>query len=128
MGVKKDLRALHEDYIDSLRKVTEEKLQQGALIETVLSEEEGLVFTDGRRENPKKIIVINVDRETRVCYGALLINTRMNLKSGYSDENLAARRAFAPLHRPLRKGRPRRGNFCAESKSNCRHIKKSSLE
>lgn len=90
MGVKKDLRALHEDYIDGLRKVTEEKLQQGALIETVLSEDEGLVFKDGRREKPKKIIIINIDREKRVCYGALLINTRMNPKSGYSDEYMAA--------------------------------------
>lgn len=90
MGVKKDLRALQKEYIESLRKVTEEKLAKGALIETIVSEEEGLTLTDGRKQKPKKLIIINVDKEDNVAYGALLINSKLNPKSGYSYEYMSA--------------------------------------
>ena len=44
-----DLRELQKNYLDNLRKVTEEKLEIGSLVRTVISIEEGLVFKDGRR-------------------------------------------------------------------------------
>lgn len=43
-----DLRQLQQEYLDNLRKVTEEKLEIGTLIRTVISIDEGLVFKDGK--------------------------------------------------------------------------------
>ena len=45
-----DLRQLQQEYLDNLRKVTEEKLEIGTLIRTVISIDEGLVFKDGRKD------------------------------------------------------------------------------
>ena len=39
-----DLRELQKSYLDNLRKVTEDKLEIGSLVRTVISIEEGLVF------------------------------------------------------------------------------------
>lgn len=49
-----DLRQLQQEYLDNLRKVTEEKLEIGSLIRTVISIDEGLVFKDARKQKPKK--------------------------------------------------------------------------
>lgn len=51
-----DLRELQKSYLDNLRKVTEEKLEIGSLIRTVISIDEGLVFKDGRKQKPKKLL------------------------------------------------------------------------
>ena len=52
----------------------------GALIRTVLSEADGLTFKDGRKEKPKRLVVIGVDRQTALCFGSVLVNTKMNRK------------------------------------------------
>ena len=56
------------------KKVTIEKLERGALIETVLTQEDGLVLVN-RLSKPKKLVVISVDKENQLIYGALLVNT-----------------------------------------------------
>lgn len=85
-----DFHILQDQYLKKLRKVTKEKIERGALIEAALSEEDGLVFTDGRRQKPKKLIIIGVDKKEDVCYGALLVNSKINPKAGYSDEYMSA--------------------------------------
>lgn len=40
-----DLRELQKAYLDNLRQVTEEKLEIGSLIRTIISVDEGLVFS-----------------------------------------------------------------------------------
>ena len=52
-----DLRELRKSYLDNLRKVTEDKLEIGSLVRTVISIEEGLVFKDGRKQKPKKLVI-----------------------------------------------------------------------
>lgn len=71
-----DLRELQKTYLDNLRKVTEEKLEIGSLVRTVISIEEGLVFKDGRKQKPKKLVIIGVDKVKKVCYGSVLVNTK----------------------------------------------------
>ena len=51
-----DLRELQKTYLDNLRKVTEDKLEIGSLVRTAISIEEGLVFKDGRKQKPKKLV------------------------------------------------------------------------
>lgn len=48
-----DLRELQKAYLDNLRQVTEEKLEIGSLIRTIISVDEGLVFKDGRKQKPR---------------------------------------------------------------------------
>lgn len=84
-----DLRQLQQEYLDNLRKVTEEKLENGTLIRTVISIDEGLVFKDGRKQKPKKMVIIGVDSERQICYGSVLVNTNMSPKSAYSEAFLA---------------------------------------
>lgn len=81
-----NIEELQEEY----RTVTPDKLEVGALIETVLGEDDGLVFKNGRHSKPKKLIVIGVDKETGTCYGSVLVNTNMNPKANYSEPYLAA--------------------------------------
>ena len=69
--------------------VTPEKLEVGALIETILGEDDGLVL-NGRQSKPKKLIIIGVDKEAGTCYGSVLVNTNMNPKANYSEPYLAA--------------------------------------
>ncbi len=69
-------------------KVTEDLLVQGALIETILGEEQGLKFTDGRHSKPKKMIIIGVDKANQCCYGTVLINTKINASARFSQEFL----------------------------------------
>ena len=48
-----DLRELQKNYLDNLRKVTEDKLEIGSLVRTVISIEEGLVFL----KQPKLLLI-----------------------------------------------------------------------
>ena len=85
-----DLRELQACFREKEQKVTDERLLPGALILTVLSEEEGLVFKNGRSEKPKRIVLIGIDKLNEVCYGSVLVNTRINPKACFSDEYLSA--------------------------------------
>ena len=76
-----DLRELQKAYLDTLRQVTEKKLEIGSLIRTIISVDEGLVFKDGRKQKPKKLVIIGVDKLKKVCYGSVLVNTKMSPKS-----------------------------------------------
>ena len=86
-----DLRELQKSYLDNLRKVTEDKLEIGSLVRTVISIEEGLVFKDGRKQKPKKLVIIGVDKVKKVCYGSVLDNTKISPKAAYSDYFLFAK-------------------------------------
>ena len=85
-----DLRELQKAYLDNLRQVTEEKLEIGSLIRTIISVDEGLVFKDGRKQKPKKLVIIGVDKLKKVCYGFVLVNTKKSPKSAYSASFLSA--------------------------------------
>ena len=85
-----DLRELQANYLAKEREVTDERIQQGALILTVLSEEDGMVFKNGRTGKPKRMIIIGVDTANDICYGSVLVNTKMSPKSRFSDEYLSA--------------------------------------
>lgn len=85
-----DLRELQDAYRQQQREVTDECIAVGALIRTVLSEADGLTFKDGRKEKPKRLVVIGVDRENALCFGSVLVNTKMNPQAQYSAEYLAA--------------------------------------
>lgn len=85
-----DLRELQKAYMDKIRKVTEDRVEKGALIITTLSEEDGLVFKDGRKSKPKRLVIIGVDKECQLCYGSVLVNTNMNPQADYSEEFLSA--------------------------------------
>lgn len=81
-----NIEELQEEY----RTVTPEKLEVGALIETILGEDDGLVFKNGRQSKPKKLIIVGVDKEAGTCYGSVLVNTNMNPRANYSEPYLAA--------------------------------------
>ena len=49
-----DLRELQKAYLDNLSQVTEEKLEIGSLIRTIISVDEGLVFKDGWKKAEAK--------------------------------------------------------------------------
>lgn len=85
-----DLRELQADYHRKQREVTEERIKIGALIRTILSENDGLTFKDGRKEKPKRLVIIGVDRETALCFGSVLVNTKPSPKAEYSEEYLSA--------------------------------------
>lgn len=85
-----DLRELQKAYLDNLRQVTEDKLEIGSLIRTIISIDEGLVFRDGRRQKPKKLVIIGVDKVKKICYGSVLVNTKMSPKAAYSASFLSA--------------------------------------
>ncbi len=83
-----DLRELQEDYHRKQREVTDERITIGALIRTILSESDGLTFKDGRKEKPKRLVIIGVDKESALCFGSVLVNTKMSPKAQYSAEYL----------------------------------------
>lgn len=85
-----DLRELQAEYLRQQREVTDERIAVGALIRTVLSEADGLTFKDGRKEKPKRLVVIGVDRQNALCFGSVLVNTKMNPQAQYSAEYLTA--------------------------------------
>ena len=85
-----NLRELQAKYIAEERQVTKEKLKIGALVRTMLSTDDGLNLTDGRKEKPKKLIVVGYDKDKETIYGSVLVNSEMNPRAGYSDEYLAA--------------------------------------
>ena len=85
-----DLRELQAEYLRQQRQVTDERIAVGALIRTMLSESDGLVFKNGRTEKPKRLVVIGVDHEQALCFGSVLVNTKLNPKAQYSAEYLSA--------------------------------------
>ena len=85
-----DLRELQAEYLRQQRQVTDERIAVGALIRTMLSETNGLVFKNGRTEKPKRLVVIGVDHEQALCFGSVLVNTKLNPKAQYSAEYLSA--------------------------------------
>ena len=84
------LSELQEEFWRKEHEVTEERLVRGALILTILSEEDGLTFNNGRTSKPKRLVVIGIDKKQELCYGSVLVNTKMNPKASYSDEFLSA--------------------------------------
>ena len=85
-----DLRELQVEYLRQQRQVTDERIAIGALIRTILSETDGLTFKNGRTEKPKRLVVIGVDHEQALCFGSVLVNTKLNPKAEYSAEYLSA--------------------------------------
>lgn len=85
-----DLRELQAEYLRQQRQVTDERIAVGALIRTMLSETDGLVFKNGRTEKPKRLVVIGVDHEQALCFGSVLVNTKLNPKAQYSAEYISA--------------------------------------
>ena len=85
-----DLRELQAEYLRQQRQVTDERIAIGALIRTTLSETDGLTFKDGRTEKPKRLVVIGVDHDQALCFGSVLVNTKLNPKAQYSEEYLSA--------------------------------------
>lgn len=81
---------MQKAYLDNLRRVTEDKLEMGSLVRTIISVDEGLVLKDGRKQKPKKLVIVGVDKMKRVCYGSVLVNTKMSPKSQYSAAFLSA--------------------------------------
>lgn len=84
------LSELQEEFWRKEHEVTEERLVRGALILTILSEEDGLTFNNGRTSKPKRLVVIGIDKRQELCYGSVLVNTKMNPRASYSDEFLSA--------------------------------------
>lgn len=84
-----DLRELQDSYLKQQREVTEEKVQVGSLFRTILSEDDGLCFKDGRKQKPKRLIIIGIDRDIALCYGSILVNTKPSPKADFSDEFLS---------------------------------------
>ena len=85
-----DLRELQAEYLRHQRQVTDERIAIGALIRTILSETDGLTFKNGRTEKPKRLVVIGVDSENALCFGSVLVNTKLNPRAQYSSEYLSA--------------------------------------
>lgn len=84
-----DLRELQKDYLEKVRAVTEDRLEIGSLLRTVISVDEGLILK-GRHEKPKRLVIVGVDKMNHTCYGSVLVNTRMNPKAGFTDNYLQA--------------------------------------
>ena len=84
------LSELQEEFWRKEHEVTEERLVRGALILTILSEDDGLTFNNGRTSKPKRLVVIGIDRKQELCSGSVLVNTKMNPRASYSDEFLSA--------------------------------------
>jgi hypothetical protein len=77
-----DLRALQQAF----HKVTPEKLSFGALVRTILTEEDGLIFKNGRHSKPKLLVIVGVDPVSQICYGSVLVNTKPNPNAKFSEE------------------------------------------
>lgn len=91
---------MQEAFKAESRKVTVERLEIGVLILTILSEEDGLVFKNGRTEKPKRLVIIGVDKDNGVCYGSVLVNTDMNPRANYSEEYLTAQYMLSQKNYP----------------------------
>ena len=76
-----DLRKLQAEY----HIVTQEKLVVGAIVRTELGEEDGLVLKSGATSRTKMLVIVGVDAERGLCYGSLLINTRINPRAEFSE-------------------------------------------
>ncbi len=95
-----NLKELQEQYLLEKRQVTIEKLKVGALVRTTLSTDDGLNLTDGRKEKPKKLVIVGFDKDKSTIYGSVLVNSKMNPKAGYSDEYLAAQFLLTQMKYP----------------------------
>lgn len=84
-----DLRELQQSYLHNERMVTEDKVIPGALILTTLSTDDGLVLSH-RTSKPKRLIIIGVDKHSDICYGSVLVNTKMSPQASFSKEYLSA--------------------------------------
>lgn len=84
-----DLRELQDSYLHKERAVTDERVVPGALILTRLSTDDGLVLRD-RASKPKRLIIIGVDRQNDICYGSVLVNTKMSPHATCSPEYMSA--------------------------------------
>ena len=80
-----DLQELQRQY----REVTEDKLVAGALVQTRLNRDDGLVLPSEQQDRLKKMVIIGVDKVNRVCYGSILINTDINPRSLLSPDFFA---------------------------------------
>lgn len=85
-----DFRELQAKYKAEQRKVTEDKIVVGGLFRTILSVEDGLKFKDGRNQKPKRMIIVGVDKVKKVCYGTVLVNTKISPSASYSPMYFAA--------------------------------------
>lgn len=85
-----NLREIQEEFWREEHEVTDERLVRGALILTILAEEDGLTFNTGRTSKPKRLIVIGIDKTQDLCYGSVLVNTKMNPRASFSNEFLSA--------------------------------------
>lgn len=82
------------------RMVTEDKLSRGALIITNLSEDDGLKLKEEQTERRKRLIIIGIDRTNDVCYGSVLINTRMHYSTTMPTEYIATQYLLAQKFYP----------------------------
>ena len=80
-----DLQELQQQF----RQVTEDKLVAGALVQTCLTREDGLILAADRQERLKKMVIIGVDKVNKVCFGSILINTDLNPSAKLSPEFFA---------------------------------------
>lgn len=80
-----DLRELQRQF----KQVTEYKLVPGALVQTRLTREDGLFLSPEKNDHLKKMIIIGVDRTNRICYGSILINTKISPHTNLSMDFLA---------------------------------------
>jgi len=95
-----DLRELQAERQRQEREVTDERIVIGALIRTVLSDADGLIFKDGRIEKPKLLVIIGIDRMKAMCYGSVLVNTKLSPKAKYTEEYLSAQYELKYEHYP----------------------------
>jgi hypothetical protein len=95
-----DLRELQRAKREQERLVTRERIEVGALIRTELTEDDGLVFKDGRHSKPKRLVIMGIDRDNDVLFGSVLVNTKPNPKAPYSDEYLRAQYLLAQANYP----------------------------
>ncbi len=79
-----DFRELQAQHKAEQRKVTEEKIVVGSLFRTVLTSEDGLKFKDGRTQKPKRMIIVGVDKVNKVCFGTVLVNTKLSPAARFS--------------------------------------------
>jgi hypothetical protein len=83
-----DLRELQRAKREEDRRITLDKLEVGALIRTELTEDEGLIFKNGRHSKPKRLVIVGIDKENKVFFGSVLVNTKLNPRARFSEEYL----------------------------------------
>lgn len=84
-----DFRSLQSHYLSEARSVTEERLQVGTLIRAILSVDDGLTL-QGRDSKPKRLVIVGIDKKNGLCYGSVLVNTKVNPKARFLDNYMSA--------------------------------------